>query len=213
VEVNNKHLLFDPFITGNSLASHININSIPADFILITHAHGDHIKDVEAIGKRTDATIISNFEIVNWFGDRDIKGHGMNHGGPKKFEFGEVTIVNAIHSSSFPDGTYGGNPGGFVVATDEGSFYHAGDSALSSDMKLIPLRHKLKFAMLPIGSNFTMDYVDAALAAEFIQCDKIIGMHFDTFPPIKIDHQQAIDEFKKKGKELILMEIGSSLKI
>jgi L-ascorbate metabolism protein UlaG (beta-lactamase superfamily) len=122
-----------------------------------------------------------------------------------------VTYVIAQHSSRFPDGTYGGNPGGFVIETNEGNFYHAGDTALTMDMKLIGARYKLDFALLPIGSNYTMDYIDACTCAEFIQCDKIIGMHYDTFPPIKIDHEKATHEFERNGKELLLMKIGETI--
>ena len=137
----------------------------------------------------------------------------MNTGGSFSFDFGKVTFVNAIHSSAFADGTYGGNPGGFIVETKKGNFYFAGDTALTMDMKLIGERYKLDFALLPIGSNFTMDYIDAATCAEFIQCDKIIGMHYDTFPPIKIDHEKAIEEFERNGKELSLMKIGETKEV
>lgn len=211
VEVNGKYLLFDPFISQNPLAKNIEIEKIPADYILISHAHGDHVFDVETIASRTNAKIISNYEIVSYYEKKGLKGHGMNFGGSWQFDFGKVTYVLAVHSSQFPDGAFGGNPGGFIVESNEGNFYFAGDTALTMDMKLIGIRYKLDFALLPIGSNFTMDYFDAATCAEFIGCDKIIGMHYDTFPPIKIDHQKAIDEFERNGKELLLMKIGETI--
>lgn len=211
VEVNGKYLLFDPFISQNPLAKNIEIEKIPADYILISHAHGDHVFDVETIASRTNAKIISNYEIVSYYEKKGLKGHGMNFGGIWQFDFGKVTYVLAVHSSQFPDGAFGGNPGGFIVESNEGNFYFAGDTALTMDMKLIGIRYKLDFALLPIGSNFTMDYFDAATCAEFIGCDKIIGMHYDTFPPIKIDHQKAIDEFERNGKELLLMKIGETI--
>ncbi len=211
VEVNGKYLLFDPFISQNPLAKNIEIEKIPADYILISHAHGDHVFDVETIASRTNAKIISNYEIVSYYEKKGLKGHGMNFGGSWQFDFGKVTYVLAVHSSQFPDGAFGGNPGGFIVESNEGNFYFAGDTALTMDMKLIGIRYKLDFALLPIGSNFTMDYFDAATCAEFIGCDKIIGIHYDTFPPIKIDHQKAIDEFGRNGKELLLMKIGETI--
>ena len=134
----------------------------------------------------------------------------MNFGGSVNFDFGKVTYVVAIHSSKFSDGTYGGNPGGFVVETSEGNFYFAGDTALTMDMKLIGARYKINFAILPIGNYYTMDYIDAATCAVFIQCDKVIGMHYDSFPTIKIDREKAIEEFERNGKELLLMKIGET---
>jgi len=211
VEVNGKYLLFDPFISQNPLAKNIEIEKVPADYILISHAHGDHVFDVETIASRTNAKIISNYEIVSHYEKKGLKGHGMNFGGSWQFDFGKLTYVIAVHSSLFPDGAFGGNPGGFIVESNEGNFYFAGDTALTMDMKLIGIRYKLDFALLPIGSNFTMDYFDAATCAEFIGCEKIIGMHYDTFPPIKIDHQKAIDEFERNGKELLLMKIGETI--
>ena len=115
IEVGGKHIIVDPFITGNPQASHIDINSLKADYILLTHAHGDHVLDVESIAKRTNAVIVSNAEIAGYYAKNGLNSHPMNHGGSWNFDFGKVKYVNAIHSSSFPDGTYGGNPGGFVI--------------------------------------------------------------------------------------------------
>lgn len=211
IETNGVHLLFDPFISPNELAKHIDINSIPADYILISHGHQDHLADAEVIAKRTGASIISNYEIVSWYGSKGLKGHPMNHGGKWSFDFGTVKYVNAIHSSVLPDGTYGGNPGGFVVTTPDGTFYFAGDTALTWDMKLIPMTcPKLDFAILPIGDNFTMGYDDAVIASDFIECDEIIGCHYDTFGYITIDKDAAIKAFSDKGKNLHLINIGDS---
>jgi len=215
VLVGGKNLLFDPFIKYNELAKNIDINSIPADFILVSHGHQDHMADVPEIAQRTGATIISNFEVGEWFQAKGLKKvHPMNHGGKWKFDFGTVKLVSAIHSSGMPDGTYGGNPGGFVVETAEGSFYYSGDTALTMDMQLIPLTcNKLNVAVLPIGDNFTMGVDDAVIASDFIKCDKVIGVHYDTFGYIKIDHQAAIKKFRDKGKELILLNIGQSIEL
>ena len=213
IEVNGNHLVVDPFISANELASHININDIKADYILITHAHGDHILDVEAIAKNTGATIVSNAEISGHYEAKGFKAHPMNHGGTWEFDFGKVKYVNAIHSSSFPDGSYGGQPGGFVIEAENKNVYIAGDTALTYDMKLIPVRNPLDLAILPIGSNFTMDVDDASIAAEFLSVNRVLGYHYDTFGYIKIDHEIAKQKFESKNKELVLLEIGSSLTV
>tara|TARA_B100000927_G_scaffold252431_1_gene217730 strand:- start:1683 stop:2369 length:687 start_codon:yes stop_codon:yes gene_type:complete len=213
--VNGYNLLFDPFITPNENANHINIDEIPADFILISHSHEDHVVDVESIAKRTGAKLISNFEIVDWFSSNcGLKNsHPMNHGGSWEFEFGKVKYVNAIHSSTFASGDSGGNPGGFVIESNDGCFYYAGDTALHMDMKLIPMQFNLNFALLPIGDNFTMGIDDAIIAANFVETDKVVGLHYDTFGYIKIDHQKAKEKFRKKNLTLLLPNIGEAITI
>lgn len=211
IEINDVTILVDPFITGNPKASHIKIDDLKADYILITHAHQDHILDVEAIAKRTNAKVVSNYEIVTHFGAKDIEGHPMNHGGTWQFEFGKVKYVNAIHTSSFPDGSYGGQPGGFVIETKHKNIYIAGDTALTFDMKLIPLQTKLDLAILPIGDNFTMGIEDAVLASDFVECNTILGYHFDTFGYIEINKEEAKQQFANKNKTLTLLEIGESI--
>jgi L-ascorbate metabolism protein UlaG (beta-lactamase superfamily) len=213
VEINGKHLLFDPFITANELAGEVNVSELKADYILVSHGHGDHIEDAVAIAKRTGAKIISNYEICLWLEKQGVSNtQAMNIGGKMKFDFGNVKCVVAIHSSSMPDGTYGGNPMGFVVETSEGNFYYAGDTALTYDMKLIGEYRFVDFAFLPIGDIFTMGPENAIIAAGFINCKRIIGMHYDTFPPIKIDRQDAISKFARSGNELTLFNIGETKK-
>jgi len=214
IEVGGKHIIVDPFITGNDLSKDkVDIKQLKADYILVTHAHQDHTLDVEAIAKNTGATVVSNYEIANHYEAKDLKVHPMNHGGSWEFDFGKVTYVNAIHTSSFPDGSYGGQPGGFVVEAGEKCIYIAGDTALTMDMKLIPMRHDLDLAVLPIGDNFTMGVDDAVIASDFIECNKILGCHYDTFGFIEIDHKVAKEKFKMKKKELLLLEIGESIEI
>lgn len=205
------YILVDPFISGNPKASQIDLEAIKADYILLTHAHQDHILDAELIAKRTGATIVSNFEIVSHYQKMGLNGHPMNHGGSWKFDFGTVKYVNAIHTSSFPDGTYGGQPGGFIIKGEHKTIYIAGDTALTYDMKLIPLQYNLDVAILPIGDNFTMGVDDALIASDFLECDKILGYHFDTFGYIEIDHQKAIQTFFEKDKDLMLLSIGESI--
>lgn len=211
IEVGDKHIIVDPFISPNELAKNIDINALKADYILITHAHQDHIVDVETIAKNTGATVVSNFEIVNHYTALGLEGHPMNHGGTWQFDFGKLTYTNAIHTSSFPDGSYGGQPGGFILETEEGNLYIAGDTALTMDMKLIPMQCHIDLAVLPIGDNFTMGVESAIIASDFVECNEVLGYHYDTFGYIVIDHDEAIDAFDKAGKNLTLLAIGSDL--
>jgi len=135
----------------------------------------------------------------------------MNTGGKWNFDFGTVKAVVAQHSSSLPDGSYGGNPMGFLFMTEEGNFYFSGDTALTLDMQLIPLWAKLDFALLPIGDNFTMDVADAIRCSDFIQCDKLVGLHYNTFGFIKIDTDSARSSFESAGKSLLLPGIGETI--
>lgn len=213
IEVSGKHILVDPFISANQKAAHIDILTLKADYILLTHAHQDHTLDVEAIAKNTNAVIVSNWEIATYYSNKGFQSHPMNHGGSWKFDFGKVKYVAAVHSSSFADGTYGGNPGGFVIEGEHKNIYISGDTALTMDMKLIPMRTKLDLAIFPIGDNFTMDVEDAIVAADFVDCDKILGCHYDTFGFIIINHEEAIKKFFDAGKDLMLLDIGESISL
>ena len=212
VATGNKNLLFDPFITPNELAGHIDIDTLKPDYILVSHGHSDHIEDCVAIAKRSGATVIGSFEVVSWLQKQGVEQyHPMNTGGKWNFDFGTVKCTNAIHSSSMPDGSYGGNPMGFLIKTDDTSFYYSGDTALTLDMQLVPKWGKLDFAILPVGDNFTMGYEDAIMAAKMIQCDQIIGVHYDTFGFIKIDHGKAQKAFPDAHMKLHLVEICKSI--
>lgn len=209
VELSNKRILFDPFIMGNPLAKDVDIQQVKADYIMVSHGHGDHIGDVETMAKNNNARVIATYEVGSWLENLGLKVHHMNTGGKRKYEFGTVKMVNAIHSSVLPDGTYGANPVGFLVYDEEFSFYFAGDTALTMDMQLIPMiAPKLDFAFLPIGDNFTMGFEDALLASDFIKCDTIIGCHFDTFPVIEIDHQKVTNAFLSRNKRIILPKVN-----
>ena len=211
IEVNGKDILFDPFISPNVLAKDINTNTIKADYIMVSHGHEDHIADVISIAKRTGAKVVCNYEIHTWFNKHGITNtHPMNIGGKWKFDFGNVKCVVAVHSSSLPDGSYGGNPMGFIIESSESNFYYAGDTALTYDMKLIGDYRNVNLAFLPIGDNFTMGIDNAIIAAEFIKCDKIIGMHYDTFGFIKVDKEEATRKFANAGRELILFNVGET---
>ncbi|MDX1910720.1 MAG: metal-dependent hydrolase [Saprospiraceae bacterium] len=214
-ETNGKRILFDPFVSGNPLATHIVVDDIRCDYILLSHGHSDHCIDLERIAANNPGvTIVGIWEVHERYSQKGYKTHPMNKGGWWTFEFGRVKMVQAVHSSSWPDGSYAGAAAGFVLDTPDGVLYFAGDTALTFDMQLIPMTcPPLDAAILPIGSNFTMDYHDALIASDFIQCKRIIGSHFDSFGFIKIDHEAAITAFAQKGKELTLPEIGESLTI
>jgi L-ascorbate metabolism protein UlaG (beta-lactamase superfamily) len=214
VEAAGKKLLFDPFITDNPLARQIDVKKIAADFILVSHGHGDHVGDVIEIAKRTGAQVLAPFETGSWFEKKGVKNvQSMNHGGATATDFGRVKLTAAVHSSSMPDGSYGGNPCGFVVETRDGNFYYSGDTALTYDMKLIGEQTKLNFAVLPIGDFYTMGVDDAIRAADFVGATKIVGVHYDTFPPIKIDHEAALKAARARGRELVLPKIGETVSL
>lgn len=213
VETGGKRLLFDPFITGNALAAGIDVNSIRCDYILLSHGHSDHSGDLETVARNNPAAVVVGiWEIHAHYSAKGFKTHPMNKGGWWTFDFGRVKMVTAVHSSSFPDGTYAGSPAGFVLDTADGVLYFAGDTALTLDMQLIPITcPPLDAAILPVGSNFTMDYHDALIAADYIRCNRIIGCHFDTFGFIRIDHEAAVSTFRETGKELVLMQVGDTI--
>lgn len=214
VEINRVNLLFDPFISPNELAQHIDISKIKADYIFVSHGHEDHIADTVSIAKRTGAKVVSNWEIYNWAGKQGIdNAHPMNSGGKWKFENFSVKCTGAVHSSSFPDGTYAGNPLGFIIESGREKFYYSGDTALSADMKLIGDYDKPGIAFLPLGDNFTMGIDDAVIAAKFIGCRRIFGIHYNTFGFIMIDTEEAKRKFSDAGFELILMNIGETLEV
>jgi len=214
VSLQGKKILFDPFIRPNPLAAHIRVEEIRPDYILISHGHEDHLADAIEIAQRSGACVISNYEIVSWLNKKGLeKTHPMNTGGKWMTDVAKVKCVSAIHSSSLPDGSYGGTAMGFIVESAEGILYYSGDTALTYDMKLIGEYRKLNVALLPIGDNFTMGIDNAVLAAEFIRCNHIIGLHYDTFGYIKIDHNEAINKFRSAGKKLTLMDIGHTTEV
>jgi L-ascorbate metabolism protein UlaG (beta-lactamase superfamily) len=209
-----KNILFDPFITPNELAKEINIDGIKADYIFVSHAHYDHITDVVRIANQTGAMVLGIWELNIWFNKNGIKNsHPINPGGQFSFDFGTVKCVIAQHSSSFADGSYGGLACGFVFKTDDGNFYYSGDTGLTLDMKLIPGWAELDFAVLPIGDGLTMGVNEAVEAAAFVKVNKVVGVHYDTFELIKIDHRVAVETFKKAAKTLYLMGIGSTIEV
>jgi L-ascorbate metabolism protein UlaG (beta-lactamase superfamily) len=210
IETEGKKLLFDPFITPNPAAKHIDIHSLKPDYILVSHGHGDHVADLVAVQKSSGAKVICIAEIANWLGNQGIEAHGMNIGGGFNFDFGRVKMVNAVHSSTMPDGSSGGNPAGFVLYSEGKKIYYAGDTALTYDMKLLE-DENLDWAFLPIGDNYTMGVDDAIKATGFINCKNVIGVHYDTFPVIIIDKEEAREKFIKAGINIKLPAIGEEI--
>jgi len=215
IETQGKTILTDPFITYNELAKDIDVDSIHADYIAVSHGHQDHIADLASIATRTGAKIITSFEIHNWANKQGMENtHPMSTGGKWTFDFGTIMCVNAVHGSSFPDGSYAGPAMGFVIWNEEACLYFAGDTALTMDMKLIPmLCPKVDISLLPIGDNFTMDVKQAVIASDFVECNKVVGCHYDTFGFIKIDKEASQKAFEDAGKELILLDIGKSVTV
>ncbi len=190
IETEGHSILIDPFLTGNELAVNSSDEFSPSHIVL-THAHPDHYGDTEEIAKRSGATVVSSFEVVNYLGEKGIQGHPMNVGGSHEFPFGKVTYTPAWHSNSLPDGTYAGMPSGIILEMEGKRVYHAGDTALFSDMKLIT-RGGVDLAMLPIGDNFTMGPDDALEAVKITQPKEVIPIHYNTFEVI----QQDAEAFK-----------------
>src|SRR5882757_6975527 len=182
VVAGGKHILFDPYITGNELAKDIDIDTIPADYIFVSHGHFDHMLDVVAIANRTGAMVVGIWELYSYFSKQGLKNvHPLNPGGKVAFDFGIAKSVIAQHSSSLPDGTYAGVACGFVLKTAEGNFYYSGDTGLTLDMTLIPKWADIDFAVFPIGDALTMGVEEAIEAAQFVKTNKVLGVHYDTF--------------------------------
>lgn len=219
VELDKKTLVIDPFISPNPKATEAGLSpeAVKADAILVTHGHQDHVAALKTVyDANTSPTVVSNFEICQWAAKQGMDNIlPMNHGGTVTLFDNEVSItyVNAVHSSSFPDGTYAGNPGGFIIKTPEVCFYHSGDTALMADMALWGEYYDFDFVMLCLGGVFTMDAAEALKASDLLRCETVIGMHYDTFPPIEIDHDRTHKMFKAAGKTLHLMPIAGKLDI
>ncbi|MBS4536550.1 metal-dependent hydrolase [Clostridium sp. D2Q-14] len=205
--------LIDPFISGNS-SNGINIDELKEiTHIFVTHGHDDHLGDTVEIAKNNNAKVICNAEIGQYLSDKGLYVHTMHIGGSIRFDFGRVKMTPALHGSGIYNGKFmidGGNPCGFLIELDDKKLYHAGDTGLTMDMKLLE-EENIDIALIPIGGNFTMDIYDAVRAVEFIKPKLVVPMHYDTFPVIKADP----NEFKRniKSREVKIMSIRESIKI
>lgn len=210
VEGSKGRVVIDPFLTGNPVAK-IKPGDLKVDYVLLTHGHGDHLGDGVDIAKANNATIVAPFELANYCSNQGANVHPMHIGGAHNFPFGRVKLTIAHHGSAAPDGTYTGNPCGFLVTMDGKTLYHSGDTGLFYDMKLIGEMNKIDVAVLPIGDNFTMGIDDAVKAAELLQPGLVIPMHYKTFDIIDVEPEQFVDAVKTRGLKAQLLSVGESL--
>lgn len=211
IETNTARLLVDPFITDNPL-SPVRADDIQADFIFISHGHGDHVGDSVPIAKRTGATVVSNYEIQSWISAQGVDNvHPLHIGGGFDWSWGRAKLTIAHHGSMLPDGSNGGNPGGFIFYLEGKKIYHACDTGLFYDMKLIG-EEGIDLAILPIGDNFTMGPDDALRAVKLIDPKKVVPIHYNTFDLIKQDpHAWASRVQQETAAEVVVMKPGEKL--
>jgi len=212
IDTGKHNIVLDPFISGNPVCD-IKLDGFKCDFIIPTHGHGDNFGDTLELAKNNDATIIAMNEIAIYCADKGCKTHPMNTGGAYNFPFGRVKLTIAHHSSSLPDGTYAGDATGVLMTINGKNIYHAGDTALFYDMKLIGGIQKIDFAFVPIGDNFTMGVDDAVKAVEFINPGVVVPIHYNTFDLIKSDAQDFKRKVESIGKKCVIMKPGDVLEI
>lgn len=213
LDINGAIVLIDPFLTGNPLAA-ADPAQIPADFILLTHGHGDHVGDAVSIARRTNAPVVGNFEVCNWLNAQGVEQlHGQNLGGNFDYPFGRLKMVRADHSSSMPDGSYGGLASGYVLTVDNKRLYFAGDTALFSDMSLIG-DMDIDLAAIPIGDYFTMGIDDSIDSLKWIQPKRVFPIHYNTFPVIQQDAAHwALRVNNETKAQAVVVDPGSSFTV
>lgn len=207
--------MIDPFLTGNPLAT-VKAEDIKADYILVTHGHGDHVGDTLSIAERNNATVIAPNDLARYLGFEGAKTHGMGIGGAFEFPFGKVKLTLALHDSSYnPPGTqeniYTGMASGFLLMVEGKTIYHAGDTGLFKDMKLIGKMNEIDLAFLPIGDNYTMGPEDAVIAAKYVKAETVVPMHYNTFPLIAQDPDAFVESLEEEGITGIVMAPGQQL--
>ena len=213
IEANGNVILIDPFLTGNPKTD-LKAEDVKVDAIILSHGHGDHVGDTVALAKRNNAVVVAPFELATFLGWQGVNTHPMHIGGSHVFDFGKVKFTQAFHGSSYIDEenqtiTYTGMPAGILFTAEEKTVYHAGDTALFSDMKLIGSLNNIDLAFLPIGDNFTMGPEDAVLAAEWIGAKTVVPMHYNTFPVIQQDPHLFVQKLTSStGK---VLEAGESI--
>ncbi len=206
----NIKILIDPYLDSNS-NSPVKSEDVDANYIILSHAHGDHLGDSFKIAKRTNPLFICVNELANYCASKGFRAHNMHIGGGYNFEFGRVKFTIAHHGSQTPDGQYAGEPAGIILSADEKVIYHTGDTGLFYDMKLIGEMNNIDYMLLPIGDNFTMGINDAVRAAEFVKPGVAIPMHFDTFDVIKADPEEFKEKVEALGIKCRVMKFGEEI--
>jgi len=214
IETNGKTILIDPFITGNPLTD-LSVETESPDYILLTHGHNDHVGDTVELAKKKDALVVAMVELADYLSWQGVKTHGMNIGGSFEFPFGKVKFTQAFHSTGLVTGEqniiYLGMPAGLLLEIEGKTIYHAGDTALFSDMKLLGERHSIDIAFLPIGDNFTMGPEDAAYAAKLLNAKTVVPIHYNTFPVIRHDPHKFVTLLEQgNGK---VLEVGEAIEL
>ena len=205
-------ILIDPFLDGNP-TSPVKAAEVDADFIILTHAHGDHIGDAFSIAKRCGSTFICVNELANYCASKGFNAHNMHIGGGYDFEFGRVKFTIAHHGSITPDNVYAGEPAGVLIFIEGKTIYHTGDTGLFYDMKLIGEMTPVDYMLLPIGDNFTMGITDAVKAVELTSPKLAIPIHYNTFPVIKADPNEFKSKVEKKGAKCKVMSFGEEIEL
>lgn len=211
IEGGGATILIDPFLTDNPNAA-VSADAVSCEYIVLTHAHADHVGDTVAIAKRTGATVIANFEIAGRAEKEGLGTHPMHIGGAHEFPFGRVKLTIAHHGSSFVDGAYGGNPAGVTLTIEGKKIHHAGDTALTHDMSFVG-EEGIDLAMVPIGDNFTMGVEDAVRSLDFLRPKAVVPIHYDTWPIIEADAAAFAAGAKAKGVTCHVLEPGQHLEL
>jgi L-ascorbate metabolism protein UlaG (beta-lactamase superfamily) len=209
IESAKANLVIDPFLTGNPKAAKKPAD-IKVSYVLLSHGHGDHVGDAIEIAKANKATVIAPFELAGYCGSKGCEFHPQHIGGGFNYPFGRVQLTIAHHGSSNNEGAYMGEPCGFLITIDGKTLYHAGDTAVFYDMKLIGELHPAELALLPIGDNFTMGIDDAVKAAELVNAKRTIPMHYNTFDLIMADPNEFVSKVSKKGLKAEVLAVGAS---
>ncbi len=207
-----RKILIDPFLTGNP-TSPVKADEVYADYIILTHAHGDHLGDAFNIAKRCNSTFICVNELANYCSSKGFNAHNMHIGGGWDYDFGRVKFTIAHHGSMTPDNYYGGEPAGVILSIEGKNIYHTGDTGLFYDMKLIGEMNPIDYLLLPIGDNFTMGITDAVKAVELVNPKIAVPIHYNTFPVIKADPNEFKLKVEQIGKKCLVLEFGQEIEL
>jgi len=212
LEGDGHRVIVDPFLNGNTHAK-VKPSDIKVEAVLVSHGHGDHVGDAVEIAKHNRCEVVTNFEIANWLAEKGVQAHGMHIGGSHVFPWGRLKLTPALHGSSLPDGSYGGNPAGLLIWMGGKCVYFAGDTGIHSDMALYGRLNPIDLALLPIGDNYTMGIDDAVEAAVLCQAKEAIPIHFDTFPVIPADPKEFVRRLAERGVKGRVVGFGETITV